>query len=437
MFNQTVDEATHFRTGRDAAEAVTSRHFKELIAASLGNTFEWFDFVIYGSFVLILAQLFLPPRDPNGALLWAYGAFAVGFVARPLGGLMFGLLGDRVGRKKVLVITIWLMVAGTLMIGIAPTYASAGWTGATMIVGGRLLQGLGASGEYGSALAFLVENAPPGRRNLYASLQMTSTMFAIVIAGVIGVLLLKGLSAEALESWGWRLPFLFGLLIGPIGYYIRKNIDETEAFESAEKLSALEVLRQLFGKHLRTTVAALCMTTTGTITFYLALFYMASFAVRELHLSPDAPFLSTAVAGLVIIVVCPLSAALADRVIRSKTLLTAGMILLALIAYPLFAWTIAEPSLGHLLTTLALIAIPLGIVSGLAGPAISQAFPVAVRATGLSLTYNLPTTVFGGFSPLIVTYLIQTFGDKAAPAYYIVAAAILGIIGTLLLPRQQ
>lgn len=409
---------------------------RDIAAALIGNTFEWFDFVIYGYFAAILVEVFFPPEDGATALLMVMATFGLGFVARPLGALAFGLYADRHGRKRSLVLTIWLMVLGTAMIGLAPTYAAAGSTGAAMIAVGRLLQGFGASGEYGSAIAFLVEKAPPSRRNLYASLQMASAMFAILIASVVGTSLVKVLSPEELRAWGWRLPFLLGLLIAPVGYYIRSKVDESADFEATTRRGTFVPLQELFGKHLRTVIAALCITTMGTVSFYVAIVYVPTFAVRELHLLPDAPFLSTALAALVLIVVCPLSGHLVDRKFKLQHLLLIGAVTLAAISYPLFEWVIAEPSLARLLTTLGLIAVPLGVVSGLLAPATSQAFPVAIRSTGLSITYNLPT-MLSGFSPLAVTWLVASTQSKAAPALFLVAAAIVGIIGALLLPRRK
>lgn len=308
---------------------------KDIVAASLGNAFEWFDFIIYGYFAAILAKLFFPPGDDFTALLLVLATFGLGFVARPLGGVVFGLYSDRYGRKASLVLTIWLMVAGTAAIGLAPTYATAGWTGAVMIVLARLLQGFASSGEYGSAVAFLAEKAPPGRRNLYASFQMTSTMLAIVMAGVTGMLMTQFLGREALESWGWRIPFLFGLLIGPVGYYIRRNVDETTEFKATAHISAAAVLKSLFTDHLRTTMAALMMTTAGTVAFYLLMIYMPTFAGRELKLVGSIPFVSSAIAGAVMIAVCPLTGYLADRTMKPLPLFGLGLILLGALSSPL------------------------------------------------------------------------------------------------------
>lgn len=434
--NQEISDPSAGTNSHASSRAGSTSRLREIVAALIGNTFEWFDFVIYGYFAAILVDVFYPAGDGAASLMMVMATFGLGFLARPLGGLAFGLYADRHGRKNSLVVTIWLMVVGTAMIGLAPTYATAGSTGAAMIAVGRLLQGFGASGEYGSAIAFLVEKAPPARRNFYASLQMSSTMFAILLASVVGTSLVTFLSPEQLRTWGWRLPFLFGLLIAPVGYYIRSKVDESSAFQTTTRLGTFVPLQELFGKHLRTVIAALCITAMGSFSFYVTIVYMPTFAVRELKLMPNAPFLSTALAALVLMVVCPLSGYLVDRKVKLLHLLLIGAVTLAAISYPLFEWMIAEPGLARLLTTLGLIAVPLGIVSGLLAPATSQAFPVAIRSTGLSITYNLPT-MLSGFSPLAVTWLVASTKIKAVPALFLVAAAIVGIVGALLLPRSK
>lgn len=365
------DREKSFEPRRPVASAKRApSNLREIVAASLGNAFEWFDFIIYGYFATILAKLFYPPGDDFTALLLVMTTFALGFIVRPIGSVLFGLYSDRYGRKKALLLTIWLMVIGTAGIGLAPTYETAGWTGAIIIVIARLLQGFASSGEYGSAVAFLVEKAPSNRRTLYASFQMTSTMLAIVMAGITGTLMIQFLGQEALESWAWRLPFLFGLLIGPIGYYIRRSVDETKEFKASENLPASMVLGQVFGKYLRSTIAALMITLAGTVSFYLLLIYMPTFVRRELDIGGVAPFLSTTVAGIVMMIVCPMMGYLGDKISPAK-ILGFGAILMAAIVYPMFSWLINEPSSAKLMVTMGVIAIPLAIVSGLAPAVVS------------------------------------------------------------------
>lgn len=409
----------------------------EIAAAAAGNALEWFDFIIYGYFAGVIAKLFFPAAGQVGSLLLATATFGLGFVVRPLGSVVLGIYGDRAGRKAALSLTIWLMMAGTAAIVIAPPYRQAGWLGAIMLVLARLVQGFAASGEYGSAVAFLAEKAPATRRNFYVSLQMSTTMLAIVLGGVIGTGLTHGLNQQQLENWGWRIPFIIGLLIGPIGYYIRRRVSETESFTATDKLPARVVIRLLFGEHLPVTLSAIGVTAIGTVAFYLNLIYMPTFAVKELGLPLSAPFTSTAVAGLVMVLTAPIAGLLGDIKVKPIALFTAGVVALALLTFPLYEWIIAQPSLRNLLIMQAIVAIPMGIISGLIPTLVANIFPTGIRSTGLALSYNIPTTVFGGFSPLIVTYLIASTENKAAPALYIVAAAVLSLASLAAFGRNR
>ncbi|MBA8822641.1 MFS transporter [Ochrobactrum sp. P6BS-III] len=415
----------------------TTTKFHEVIAASLGNAFEWFDFIIYGYFATLLAKLFFPAGDEFTSLLLVLATFGLGFVVRPVGSIVFGLYSDRYGRKQSMIVTIWLMVIGTAAIGFAPVYTTAGWTGAVMIVVARLLQGFASSGEYGSAIAFLVEKAPQNRKNLYASFQVASTMLAIVMAGIIGSMMTLYLSPETLESWGWRVPFLLGLLIGPIGYYIRRNVDETKEFVDSKRLSAKAALASVFGEHLRTTTGALMINTAGTVTFYLLLVYMPTFASRELGISGEVKFASSALGGFVMIIISPIIGYLADRFFKPTAVMASGMVLLAILAFPLFAWIIENPTGEKLIILTVLLSMPLAIITGLSGAIVAQLYPTEVRTTGLSFAYNIPPTFFGGLSPLVVSYLIATTGNKASPALYIILVAVIGLCGALLVRAKK
>ncbi|MCA7954237.1 MFS transporter [Burkholderia seminalis] len=438
MDNRSARSAAGFAAAqRTSGKDARTNTPREIAAAALGNALEWFDFITYGYFATVIAKLFFPVAGPTGSLLLATATFGVGFVVRPLGSLILGLYGDRVGRKNALTLTIWLMTAGTAFIAIAPPYQQAGWIGASMLVLARLIQGFAASGEYGSAVAFLAEKAPATRRNLYVSIQMSTTMLAIVAGGAVGTWLTHTLSQAQLESWGWRVPFVIGLLIGPVGFYVRKHVAEPNLLTQAERLSTKAVIVQLFAAQLRTTLAAIGVTIVGTVAFYLNLIYMPTFAVRQLGLPLSAPFMSTAVAGLVMAICAPAAGLLADLKFRPVILFSVATAAIALLTYPFYAWLIRYPTLTNLLLMQAALAIPMGTISGLVPAVVSRLFPPEVRSTGLSISYNIPTTGFGGLSPLIVTYLISTTANKAAPAFYIVAAAGLSLLAAMVLPRAR
>ncbi|MBN3774105.1 MFS transporter, partial [Burkholderia sp. Se-20378] len=304
---------------------------RDVAAAAAGNALEWFDFVIYGYFASVIAKLFFPVAGQVGSLLLATATFGVGFVVRPLGSVVLGLYGDRYGRKAAMSVTIWLMLAGTAAIAVAPPYAQAGWLGATILVLARLVQGFAASGEFGSTVAFLAEKAPPHRRNFFVSLQMSSTMLAIVLGGTIGTILTTSLSAHQLESWGWRVPFVVGLLIGPVGFYIRRSVSETDAFVHGEALPVSQVLKRLFGEHLASFLAAIGVTIVSTAAFYMYLIYMPTFAVKQLGLPMSAPFMSTTVAGIVMVAIAPVAGLLGDVWRRPVAMVAAAIVVLSAI----------------------------------------------------------------------------------------------------------
>lgn len=432
MNHRSVRDATEFVTSEPNRDQASPHSVaREIAAAAVGNALEWFDFVIYGYFATIIAKLFFPEAGAFGSLLLATATFGVGFVVRPFGGFIFGLYADKAGRKKALSLTIWLMMVGTGLIAIAPTYRQAGWLGAIVLVTARLIQGLAASGEYGSAVAFLAEKAPTGRRNFYVSLQMSTTMLAIVLGGAVGALLTKSLSQTQLESWGWRVPFVIGLLIGPVGFYMRRHVEETKAFSQARKLPTGKILGQLVGQQRSIMLAAIGVSIVGTVAFYLNLVYMPTFAVRELGLPMSAPFASTAVAGLVMVICAPAAGLLSDIAFRSVTILSVAIAAIALITYPLYTWLIAHPTMSNLLVVQGVLAVPMGIISGLIPAIVSRIFPPETRSTGLSISYNIPTTIFGGFAPAIVTYLIATTGNKGAPALYVIAAAAISLVSAI------
>lgn len=372
---------------------------REIVAAATGNALEWFDFVIYGYFARVIAKVFFRAAAPVGSVLMATATFVV----RPLGSLILGLYCDCAGRKTALTLTVWLMMAGTALIAFVPSYQQAGWLGPAMLVSARMIQGLAASGEYGNTVTFLVGKAPAYRRCFYLSLQMSTSMLAIVLGGAVGTLLTSSLSRAQLESWGWRVPFAIGLLIGPVGYYIRKNVSETEVFTHASVLPAREVIKRLFGEHLTTILSALGVTMIGTVAFYLNLVYMPTFAVGQSAMPLSARFISTAIGGAVKVVMAPVSGLLSDTRVKPAALFSLAALALTFMAFPLYAWVIAWPLLQSLLIVQAIMAVPMGVISGLIPSLVTHAFLTEIRSNGLALSYNIPTTLFGGFTPLIIT----------------------------------
>ncbi|WP_199088805.1 MFS transporter [Bosea sp. ASV33] len=417
----------------DAASA-TSRLSgrRAVIAAIVGNTLEWYDFAVYGFFALTLAKLFFPTGDPTVSLLLTVATFGVGFIMRPVGALVLGTLADRRGRKLALSLTILLMALGTAMIGLAPTYATAGAWAPAIIVLARLIQGFSAGGEIGGATAFLVEHAPPARRGLYASWQQASQAGALLLGSLTGAVLTGLLPAADIEAWGWRVPFLLGLLIAPVGLFIRFRVSETDAFKAilreraARPEASFSPLRDTLAKHRSAVVAGFGITIAWTVCTYFFLVTMPTYAVRQLGVPQNASFLANSVGLVLIVILAPVFGAWSDKIGRRPIMLAAACgILLA--CWPLLFWLTHQPSVVNLVLAQIVFAVLIAGFSGPAPAAMAELYPPAMRSTGLSIAYNLAVTIFGGFAPFITTWLILQTGSALAPAWYVMLAAAISL----------
>lgn len=412
-----------------------SQRRRAIVATVIGNGLEWFDFTVYSFFAVIIAKLFFPTGNELSSLLLAVATFGVGFFMRPVGGIIIGIYADRVGRKAALSLTILLMALGTTLIGIAPTYEQIGVFAPLLIVAARLMQGFSAGGEMGGATAFLTEYAPERERAFYSSWIQASIGVAVLLGAAVGTFVTASLSTEALNSWGWRLPFLIGMLIGPVGYYIRHHLDETPAFQASQDKTEsplMEVLRN----YPRQTAASFSMVILWTVCTYVLLFYMPTYAVKVLKVPQSSGFIAGMVGGLAILVFAPLVGRLADRFGR-RGLLSGSALLIFALAYPMFVYINQMPGLISLLVFQLVFGV---LIAGYTGPilaAFSELFPAKVLSTGLSVAYNFAVTIFGGFASFIITWLIAATGSTMAPAIYVMIAAAISFAGTRLVREPQ
>ena len=417
-------DASIWRTAIRATstEPRRSGRWRAVAAASVGNALEWFDYVIYGYFAGHIAQQFFPLGNEVHSLLIAFATFGITFLVRPVGAIVLGAFADRRGRKAALVLAISLMMFGTAVIAVTPGYAAIGFWAPAVVVAARLVQGISAGGEFGSATAFLAEQDPQ-RRGYFASWQFASQGLTTVLAAATGTVLADVLSAEQMGHWGWRIPFFVGLLIGPIAYYLRREMDETVEFRTMpDRGKPLRSLSQAKQKLLVSIgVVVLC-----TVAMYTTLF-MLGFAMRQLGLPQAGSFLATLLAGALQIVLVPTFGALSDRLGRRSIMVPAAVVML-LISYPMFAWMAAAPTLQ----TLLLVQIALGVVgAAYMGPLpalMSELFPARMRTTGLALSYSLAVAIFGGFAPFANVWLIQQTGSNVAPGFYLMAAAAISLL---------
>ena len=415
---------------RVSAPIGASQRRRAIVATVIGNGLEWFDFTVYSFFAVIIARLFFPTGDELSSLLLAVATFGVGFFMRPVGGIIIGIYADRVGRKAALSLTILLMAVGTTLIGIAPTYDQVGPFAPMLIVLARLLQGFSAGGEMGGATAFLTEYAPERERAYYSSWIQASIGVAVLLGAAVGTFVTSSLPPEALNSWGWRLPFLIGMLIGPVGYYIRHHLDETPTFQQTKDKTD-SPLKEVLRDYPRQTAASFSMVILWTVCTYVLLFYMPTYAVKVLKVPQSSGFVAGMVGGMAILVFAPLVGRLADRFGR-RILLSGSAALIFVLAWPMYVYINQVPGLFSLLVFQLVFGV---LIAGYTGPilaAFSELFPAKVLSTGLSVAYNLAVTIFGGFASFIITWLIATTGSTMAPAFYVMIAAAISFAGTLL-----
>ena len=401
---------------------------KQIAAAVIGNALEWYDFVVYGFLTVIIARLFFPDDNETASLLKTMATFGVGFFMRPVGGILLGLYADRKGRKAALQLIIGLMTVSMAIIAVAPPFAAIGIAAPLLLLFARLLQGFATGGEFASATSFLVETAPAGKRGVYGSLQMVGQSLAALLGAVSGALITRGLSPEQVDSWGWRLPFLFGLIIGPVGIYIRKYLDETAVFREARSSAAAAKISIL--NHLRAVMVSFGLVICGTISFYVVLVYMPTYARTKLHIPLGDAFTAQVIGLICLTLVTPLCGALSDRVGR-KPVLMAATIAYFVLLYPLFSWVYAEPSFERLALMQIVLCSLVGVFFGPISTALAEQFPTGVRSTGMAVGYNFAVMLFGGFAQFIVTWLIENTGTPLAPAFYVMFGAVVGFIASL------
>jgi MFS transporter, MHS family, proline/betaine transporter len=401
---------------------IRCQRWRTIVAVSAGNAFEWFDFVIFGYFAVEIAKQFFPNDDQASAIELSLAIFGAAFVMRPLGAIVLGYYADRHGRKPGLTLTISLMTIGTALIVCAPPRETAGSLGPSLVLAGRLAQGFSAGGEFGSATALLAEQ-DPRHRGFFASWQFASQALTVVLATSFGAALSGMLHAEQLTAWGWRIPFLFGVLIGPIALYIRKRVFESVEFQSAPLNNS--PLRAIVGTHKARLLTALGLVTVATVTIY-TLVFTPTFAVHYLGYSTYDGFLISLITGVVQIALIPAAGALSDAWAR---LPLAGAATLAILvtAIPLLARVTSNPTFVNLLIFQVWTGAQLAIYVGALPAMMSELFPARVRTTGLSLAYSLSVAVFGGFAPLTNAFLIDISGSNVAPSYYLAAAAVVSL----------
>ncbi|GJI87852.1 MFS transporter [Rugamonas sp. R1(2021)] len=392
--------------------------------------------MIYGYFAIVIGKLFFPADDEATSLLLSIASFGISFVTRPLGAIILGSYADRVGRKASLTASIALMMLGTAMIAFVPSYAQIGIAAPIIIVLARMLQGFSTGGEFGAATAFMVEHADAKRRGFFASWQMSTQGLATVMAAGVSALLSANLTDAQVSAWGWRVAFAIGLLIGPVGLYIRRHIDETADFKKlGEAQKQKSPLREVFTNDWRNMLLGGGVFAAATAFNYVHKVYMPTYAIKQLHLPASSSFLGAVVTGAVLMFAAPVVGNLSDRLGRLRVMMVA-LILIGTTSFPLFFLLSAWPTVTTLMLVQALVGLLLAACLAPIPALLADIFPTSTRGTGLALSYNFTATLFGGFAPLIVTVLIDTLHNKTAPSFYVMSTVAISITALVLLGRR-
>jgi MHS family proline/betaine transporter-like MFS transporter len=413
-----------------------TRARKAVVAAAIGNFLEHYDFFLFAAYATVFATIIFPRTDPVAGLLYSFAIYGVAFVGRPLGALVFGHFGDRIGRRNTLAASILLMVGATVMIGLAPTFEVVGVLAAVWLFVARFLQGVALGGEFAGATSSLVELAPPHRRALYGSFNTLTVGLALLAGTCIAALISAVLTPEAVQSWGWRIPFLLAAPLGAAGLYLRLRLDESPAFTEAaarrETVSAplLLTVRAFW----RPILMALGVTVVWTIGAYVVLVYAGTYLATQTGLAFGPALAVQAVALTAYTVMVPAAAAAADRFGRRIVLLV-GCASLLVLSIPGFL-LLQTGNVGLIVLASTVLAGTVGVVAGPAPTALAEMFETRVRYSALGIGFNLSVALFGGTAPLVATALIAATGTSLAPSFYLAAGAAVSLVVLLTVVRE-
>ncbi len=397
---------------------------KVIAAGTIGNVLEWYDFAIYGYFASAIGRHFFPREDPVAQLLAAFGVFAIGYLMRPIGGALIGHIGDRFGRRTSLTVSVAAMAIPTFLIGLLPGYETIGRLAPVALLLLRMIQGLSVGGEYTSSMVFLVERAPVERRGLIGALACCGASAGILLGSAVGATFAAMMSTQTLEAWGWRIPFLLGLLVGVVGFFLRRHIVEV-AVERAEASPIVETLRY----HWRLVARLAALSAFNAVSFYVMFVYVASWLQTADGISPAHALEINSISMAILLPALLASGWLSDSVGRKPILMFSTVLAIAL-ALPLF-WVMYHPSPGLIILGQVAFALVIGLFIGAQATTMVEAAPARIRCTAVALGYNLCLGAIGGLTPLVATWLVERTEDEFAPAYLIMAAATVSLFATL------
>ncbi|MGK8208460.1 MFS transporter [Burkholderia cenocepacia] len=408
---------------------------KILFAGSVGNVVEWFDWSVYTAFAIYFSKQFFPADNETAALLATFAVFAVGFGMRPLGGWVIGAFSDRFGRRNALTLTVMMMAGSSLLISILPTYASIGWLAPALMTVLRMIQGLSVGGEYGAATTFLTESAPAHRRGFYGSFLFFSIAAGLLIAAAVASAMTHWMPRAELEAWGWRVPFFIGGCGSLIGFWMRRNVGETEAFENLRSKGEIEgrSLRWTWTHHRDALLRLVGISVLGAFSFYLFISFMPVYAIRHAGAHPEDAFAASTASIAIFMLAQPLFGALSDRLGRRPQLIVFAAAYLALL-YPVV--TSIGPGFRSMLLVECFGLLTYGLYSSIAPAVMAELFSTEVRGIGIGTAYNIVVALLGGTTPYLMTWLQSQHREGWFLGYVCVGAAI-SLITFLRMPETR
>lgn len=410
---------------------------RNIFAGAIGVLVHWFDWAVYAYLATTISHVFFPQQNETTALLSVFAVFAVAFFVRPLGSLIFGHLGDTLGRKKTLSLVIILMAAGTLMLGLIPSYETIGIGAPILLIVARVIQGIAAGGEFGSAAAFLAEYSPPKKRGFGCSWIEFGSVMGFLLASVVVAAMHATVPADAIEAGVWRIPFLLTVPLAAVGLYIRLKIEDTPEYRKLQEMDTVPAapIAEVFKRNKIQFFQTIGIEIFMNCTFYVVLVYLITYQESLVGMSgAQAATLST-IASLTAIAIIPLAGIVSDRIGRKPVLITAGVLLIAL-AWPLFSYMNQGTPLAGFISTFGLAAI-LSLILGTHAATVAELFPTRTRQSGLSMAYSIAGAFFAGTLPYINTWLIGATGDHMVPAYTLMVVGAVGLITLFTMPETR
>jgi MFS transporter, MHS family, proline/betaine transporter len=424
--------SSHKKLRKEDITIVDTKLAKQaVIATSLGNAMEWFDFGLYSYLAVTIGKVFFPEIDPSFQLIYSFATFAVAFIARPVGGLIFGMLGDRIGRKKILSITLIMMAISTLSIGLIPSYASIGVAAPILLLIARLFQGFSTGGEYAGAMTFIAESTPDKKRGFMASGLEVGTLVGFSVGAGLVTLLTFLLGSEKMIEWGWRIPFLIAAPLGFIGLYFRSHLEETPAFQAMMKATEEEKhrasLKEIVIHHWKPLLICIGIVLFYNTMDYMVLSYMPAYLTQQLGYGETKGLVLTLIVMLIMMPIILAIGYLSDRIGRNR-IIKGALIGVIVLSVPAFMMISNENNYYMVFFGLLLLGTLLAALQGTLPATLPSLFFTKVRYGSLAVTYNISTSLFGGTTPLIVSWLISITKNNMIPAYYLMAVCLFGLV---------